>query len=132
MGTGLVLGRTLAEHFEDEFLWVVTLEQGAIVVSRRAFVDILGRTAQPDDKSELAEQGDVFGSGDDTATRGDDGVVGLLLNESLQALCFELAEVVYAVVCKNLRDFLALLLFDDFVRVEEWVAERVVKLATDG
>ena len=126
MGTGLVSGGTLAEHFEDEFLWVVTLEQGAVAISRGAFVDVLGRTAQPDDKSELAEQGDVFGSGDDAASRGDDGVVGLLLNESLQALCFKLAEVVFAVVRKNLRDFLSFLLFNDFVRVEEWVAERLV------
>ena len=114
------------EHGGDDLFRFIALEEGAVAVARGALVNSFSCAGKPDHKSELAEEVDVFGAGNDAAASGNNRVVGLLFNKRLQIVSLHVPEAVFALLIKYRADFFSFGFFDCVIDVEKRVSELFV------
>lgn len=78
------------EQGANEAFWVFLVEEGAIVVTGGAFVDLFRGCGEPDDVSDLAEDLAVFWPTDDSTAGGND-VPGVIC-EATKGVAFDVSE----------------------------------------
>ena len=122
----------MLEEGADGFLGIAGVEEGAILVAASAAEDFGGRDHEPDDIAELAEEGAVFGAGDDATPGGDDVAFGGGGGEIPEDGRFEVAEGGFPLVRKDFGDWFADALDDEGVGVDERIAEGSGKIPADG
>lgn len=80
------MGGALFKHLCDDLFRVVTLQKRSVIVPRCTLVNGVDAACQPDDKTKLPEQGDVFFLINNPAASGNNVVTCFAVDESKQEL----------------------------------------------
>lgn len=118
------------EEVPDCFFRIFVIEERSVGIPGGSLEDFGRAGDKPHDVAEFPEKLAVFGPADDSAAGGDD-VPGVSI-ERLKEFGLHVAEGLFTLFLKDLRDGPPILLHDEVVGVNERVAEGLGEISSDG